>query len=107
MKRMKRLFKLITLRRRSFNAGLKYRSDHPCYWSWTERDHRRLIRFLRLSKGNPAFRRPECLEGWKDIPANNIETYMLTTGNPPESSPYWPLPTRKTTLSTAAPRGSR
>lgn len=88
---MKRIVKRLTIRRRSFDAGLKYHRDHPCHWAWTGRDHRRLIRYLRLSKGKPAFRRPECLKGWRDIPANTIETYMLTTGNPPESSPYWPL----------------
>jgi hypothetical protein len=45
----------------------------------------------RVVKPMPAFRRPECLEGWRDVAANNIETYMLTTGQPPESGPYWPL----------------
>lgn len=89
---MKRILKQLTIRSRANRRGMTYNERFYIPSLMQPRDHVRLIRYLRLSKGKPAFDRPECLKKYPDVAANNLETEMLTRGySDPSKCAYYLL----------------
>lgn len=84
-----RLLRRVLLRKRARRAGEAYTTKIG--YPNTPQSHTRLIRFLRLAKGKPAFDRPVVLREYSKEAADCLETYMLTTGRSAESSPHYPL----------------
>lgn len=84
-----RILREFMLRREADKRGREYVALHGN--PNTPTHHRRLIRYLRLSKGKPAFTRPANLQKFTLEGADCLEVFTLTTGKPIEKSPYYLL----------------